>query len=140
MQKKTLEASIKIPIRFNEVDSMGFVWHGNYAQYLEEARENFGKKYSLNYLEILSKGYYIPLVDLSIKYRKPIIYGMEIEVKAKYIFSDAAKIIFDYEIKNINGGELLTTARTVQVFLNKMYELEIVNPEFYTRWKEQFFV
>ena len=30
-------------IRFSEVDSMGVVWHGNYAKYFEDAREEFGR-------------------------------------------------------------------------------------------------
>ena len=42
-----LTAQVEIPIRFSEVDSMGIVWHGSYAAYVEEAREAFGVKYNL---------------------------------------------------------------------------------------------
>ena len=42
-----LSESIKIRVRFSEVDSIRMVWHGNYVTYLEDAREAFGRKYGL---------------------------------------------------------------------------------------------
>ena len=38
---KLLKSEKKFDIRFSEVDSMGIVWHGSYALYLEDAREQF---------------------------------------------------------------------------------------------------
>ena len=46
---KNLFASKEIEVRFSEVDSMGIVWHGSYAKYFEDAREEFGKKYNLTW-------------------------------------------------------------------------------------------
>ena len=67
MNHQTLRAEKEINIRFNEVDSMGIVWHGNYATYFEDAREVFGRLYHLEYLYIFEKGYFAPLVDLQIR-------------------------------------------------------------------------
>ena len=50
MQKTVLQAEKQFDIRFSEVDSMGIVWHGSYVAYLEDAREAFGAKYHLEYL------------------------------------------------------------------------------------------
>ena len=48
MKKDTvLSVTKSFDIRFSEVDSMGVVWHGNYAKYFEDAREEFGRKYDL---------------------------------------------------------------------------------------------
>ena len=63
MEKKTLRASKILDIRFSEVDSMKVVWHGSYMLYFEDAREEFGRKYKLEYLRIAEFGYYAPLVD-----------------------------------------------------------------------------
>ena len=45
MKNKVLSVTKSFDIRFSEVDSMGVVWHGNYAKYFEDAREEFGRKY-----------------------------------------------------------------------------------------------
>jgi acyl-CoA thioester hydrolase len=138
MEKENiLMASKEIEIRFSEVDSMNIVWHGSYSLYFEDAREAFGKKYGLGYLLIFDNGYYAPLVDLSFQYKKPLVYGMKARVDIFYRPTDAAKIIFDYEIHNIEDNSLIATGHSVQVFLDKNYQLVWVNPEFYQQWKKK---
>ena len=51
--------------------------------------------------------------------------------------TEAAKIIFDYEIYNNENGELLATGTSVQVFLDEHYQLMWENPPFYQQWKEK---
>ena len=137
MDEKLLTASKNLEIRFSEVDSMEFVWHGSYPLYFEDAREAFGKKYDLGYLLIFDSGFYAPLVDLSFHYKKPIVYGMHPRVDIFYRPTEAAKIIFDYEIHDTKDNELLATGRLVQVFLDKDYQLMWTNPEFYEEWKRK---
>ncbi|MDR2389644.1 MAG: acyl-CoA thioesterase [Tannerellaceae bacterium] len=132
-----LEASKEINIRFSEVDSMNFVWHGAYALYLEDARETFGNRYGLGYLDIFANGYYAPLVDLSISYKKPLVYGTKAQVEIVYRPTEAAKILFDYRICNLSDRSLIATASTVQVFLDKNYQLVWGNPPFYEAWKQK---
>ena len=43
MMEKVLKASKEFDVRFSEVDSMNIVWHGSYALYFENAREEFGR-------------------------------------------------------------------------------------------------
>lgn len=138
MEKENiLMASKEIEIRFSEVDSMNIVWHGSYSLYFEDAREAFGKKYGLGYLLIFDNGYYAPLVDLSFQYKKPLVYGMTARVDIFYRPTDAAKIVFDYEIHNIEDNSLIATGHSVQVFLDKNYQLVWINPEFYQQWKNK---
>ena len=73
---KGLTASKRFEVRFSEVDSMNIVWHGSYPLYFEDAREAFGARYGLGYMDIFGNGYYAPLVELSFKYKSPIVYGM----------------------------------------------------------------
>ena len=66
MEKENiLSVTQPINIRFSEVDSMGVVWHGNYAIYFEDAREAFGAKYGLEYLMMYDEGYFEPIVELT---------------------------------------------------------------------------
>ena len=132
---KQLKASVEVKVRFSEVDSMNIVWHGSYALYFEEAREAFGEAYGLGYLDIFGQGYYAPLVDLRFSYKKPLIYGKKARIDIIYKNCDAAKIIFDYEIYDCEDNSLIATGNSVQVFLDKNYQLVWTNPAFYEEWK-----
>ncbi len=136
-QQPILRASTNIKVRFSEVDSMNIVWHGSYPLYFEDAREAFGLKYGIDYLTIFGNGYYAPLVDIEFHYKRPIVYGMTIRIEIIYRPTDAAKIMFDYEIYNTANNELMATGRSVQVFLDKNYQLVWTNPPFYEKWKKE---
>ena len=133
--KKLIE-EIEVKVRFSEVDSMGIIWHGAYAKYFEDAREAFGKSYNFGYLYIHGNGFYAPLVELNLQYKKPLKYEDTMLVKITYIPTEAAKIVFEYEIRNAQTGELCTTGKTTQVFLDANYQLMLFNPPFYLKWKE----
>ncbi len=136
-KKNILMMSKEIEIRFSEVDSMNIVWHGSYALYFEDAREAFGKKYSLGYLNIFNNGFYAPLVDLSFSYKKPLTYGQKARIEITYQNTEAAKIIFNYEIFDSEDNSLIATGYSIQVFLDKNYQLVWTNPPFYEDWKQK---
>lgn len=116
---------------------MRVVWHGAYAKYFEDAREHFGKVFGLSYELIERNGYYAPLVDLSFQYKQPIRYGMTPEITITYRPTEAAKIVFDYEIRNPEDGGVIATGHSVQVFMTPDYQLVWETPAFYEAWKEQ---
>lgn len=132
-----LTETLPLKIRFSEVDSMSIVWHGSYVKYFEDAREAFGAKYGLGYMDIFSNGCYAPLVELDFKYRKPLKYGSSPEVTIYYRPTDAAKIVFDYEIRDAADGSLVATGHSVQVFMDREYRLMWTNPPFYEEWKKR---
>lgn len=134
---KQLIARKKFEIRFSEVDSMNIVWHGSYPLYFEDAREEFGKQFGLSYMTIFSNGYYAPLVELSFKYKKPLVYEMQPTIVITYVPTEAAKIVFDYEIIDERDGSVYATGRSVQVFMDRDYQLVWENPQFYQDWKKQ---
>lgn len=132
-----LTASKTFSVRFSEVDSMNIVWHGSYALYFEDAREAFGKKYGLDYLTIFNQGYYAPLVDFHVDFKHPLIYGDEARVDIVFKNTEAAKILFEYRIYQLNSQKLIATGRTTQVFLDKDYHLVLYPPAFFEAWKKQ---
>ena len=136
---KKLTETIDINIRFSEVDSMDVVWHGSYPLYFEDAREAFGKKYGLGYMDIFKNGYFAPLVELNFQYKKPLIYGMRPIITITYCPTDAAKIVFDYEIHDSADGTLIATGHSVQVFTDMNYRLMWFAPPFFEEWKKQWF-
>jgi Predicted thioesterase len=132
-----LKASKEFDVRFSEVDSMNIVWHGSYALYFEDAREEFGRMYGLSYQLFRDEGHPAPLVELNLKYIKPLLHGQRARVDITYRNSPAAKIIFDYEIHLVDDNSLVTTGTSTQVFLDMGLNLMWMNPPFYEEWKKK---
>lgn len=137
MNDIVLSVEKEIDVRFSDVDMMGVVWHGSYVAYLEDAREAFGAKYGLSYMKYIVEQTAAPVVELDIKYKKPLTYGMKALVRATYRHTESAKIVFDYEIVNPEDGSVCLTATSVQVFMDMDHKLLWEAPEFYTQWKKQ---
>ncbi len=130
-----LTSSKDIEIRFSEVDMMKVVWHGAYPLYLEDAREAFGDEYGLTYEGYLDNQYYAPIVDMQIQYKFPLRYGVKARIDITYRPTEAAKIVFDYEIRDKETNLLYCKARSIQVFMDMDYNLVLFNPEFFENWK-----
>ncbi|MDO5981203.1 acyl-CoA thioesterase [Flavivirga spongiicola] len=108
---------IQIRVRYGETDQMGVVYHGNYALYLEMGRIEWLRKLGVSYKNMEEKGVMLPVVSLSINYKKSASYDDVINVKTQLKKRPTAKIEFEYEITN-NKGEVLTTAHTTLVFID----------------------
>jgi len=137
---KRITIKIDTKIRFGEVDSMGIVWHGNYVKYLEDAREEFGKKYGLGYMDVYNNyGFMLPIVKLDIDYKNQLFYGDEAEMKISIIENPASKLIFEYELRRKKDNLLILNAISIQVFMNSDRKLELNTPSFFEKWKNDNF-
>ncbi len=132
---KELFDRTEVKVRFGEVDSMRIVWHGNYLKYFEDAREAFGEKYGLGYLDVYKHNVMIPIVKVQCDFKKPLEYGDCAVIEAKFVNSEAAKIVFEYKIFRKSDMELAATGSSVQVFLTPEGELLLTTPEFFIGWK-----
>ena len=132
-----LKASKNIEVRCSEVDMMKVVWHGTYPVYLEDARETFGALFDLSYQGYIDHQFYAPIVDMQIQYKHPLRYGCDARVDIVYMPTDAAKIIFEYEIRDNDTDILYCKARTVQVFMDMDYNLVLTAPDFFKEWRQR---
>lgn len=140
--KTNLTASLKFQVKFREVDSMKVVWHGNYAQYFEDAREFFGQRYGISFKDVMDEGFFAPIVELTTKYKQALLYGDWARVDIRFLNTEAAKIIFEYEIYRIEETDsgvssLMATGRSVQVFVDTSHRLILTNPSFFHEWKKK---
>lgn len=135
---KYLESIIEIPVRFSETDAMGVVWHGNYLKFFEDAREKFGTDYGIEYLDAFNAGYYTPIVKSNINHKASVYYGQKVQVRAILEQHASSKVVFRYEVINLNTGEVAATGSTVQVFLTVEDRLlELIKPAFFAEWEEK---
>ncbi len=111
----TIDTLIKA--QFYDLDPMQVVWHGNYVRFLEQARCALLDRIGFNYPEMGRSGFVWPIVDLRIKYVRPIRFGQEVMVSATLSeYENRLKI--DYRIRDAGSGEVLTKAHTIQVAVN----------------------
>lgn len=110
-------AETVIKAQFYDLDPMNVVWHGNYARFLEQARCELLDSIGYNYVEMKESGFAWPIVDMRIKYVRPVLLGQEIVVTAT-IIETQNRLKIDYRIRDRTSGEVLTKATTVQVAVN----------------------
>jgi acyl-CoA thioester hydrolase len=137
MTTNQLTSVIEFPVRFSEVDSMQIVWHGHYVKYMEEGREDFGRKYGINYMTIKANGYMAPMVKLTCEYKKTLSYDDRVIVETRYTDSDAAKIVYSFKLFRASDNELVATGESVQVFLDFNRDLVLTIPPFFEAWKKK---
>ncbi|CAM4119062.1 acyl-CoA thioesterase [Zobellia nedashkovskayae] len=134
--KKEISFTSEVRVRFAETDPLGIVWHGNYIQYFEDGREAFGRHHGISYLDQKDHNFSTPIVKSACEHKLPLTYGDVAKIKTTYIDSQAAKLIFKYEIYNPKGA-VVCTGQTVQVFVELGGELSLVIPEFFAEWKKK---
>ena len=116
---------IEIRVAFYETDAMGVVHHSNYLRYFETARVRWLRERGLDYRTWQNKGYHLPVVESSCRYKRPARFEdtLQISVVAR---RDRMRLIFEYELKNKETDELLTTGSTEHVAVNE--NLKVIEP------------
>lgn len=123
------EFQFKVRVRYAETDQMGVVYHGNYAQYFEMGRVEWLRNLGISYKWMEENGIMLPVVSLTMNYKKPARYDDELRVKTILKSQTSVKIEFDYEIYN-QKDELLTTGNSVLVFVDMKTGRPTLPPEY----------
>ena len=132
-QPSPLCIRIKQKVRFEEVDSLGIVWHGRYASYFEDARVAFGEKYGIGYMDFYENGVVAPIKQMHFDYHQPLRFGDKMAIEAVLHWSEAARLNFEFTLRK-NNGELSTTGYTIQMMLDFDENILVVLPPFYRKF------
>ncbi len=108
-----------IRVRYAETDQMGFVYYGVYPQYYEVGRVELLRSLSLPYKKLEDMGYWLPVVNLEVNYKKPALYDDLIIVRTIIKELPSSMIIFYYKIFN-QKKDLLNTGKVSLAFINKI--------------------
>lgn len=117
MSKPLFSDEIQLRVRYGETDQMGIVYYGNYAQYFEVGRVEWLRKLGASYKQMEQDGLMLPVIKMTVEFKKPALYDDLIKVKTQLVKLPSASIEFHYEITN-QSGEILTLGNTVLVFMN----------------------
>ncbi len=112
-----IQEEIKLRVRYAETDQMGFVYYGNYAQYLELGRVAVMKKAGVSYRELELSGIGLPVKDMNIQFLRAATYDDEIRVMTTIDTMPTNRITFYYKI--YRELDLLVEASTTLFFMDK---------------------
>jgi acyl-CoA thioester hydrolase len=107
----------KFRVRYGETDQMGFVYHGNYAQYIEMGRLEWLRDLGISYKEMEDNGIMLPVYSLNIRFVKSAFYDEVLTITTTLKKIPSVRIEFIYEIHN-QKNDLITKAETTLVFIN----------------------
>jgi acyl-CoA thioester hydrolase len=112
-----ISAEVTVTAQFGDLDPMQVVWHGTYVRYLEQARSALMDKIGYNYLEMNASGYVWPIVDLRLRYVRPVRLLQQIAVIAT-LAEYENRLRIEYRCRDTASREVLTKATSVQVALD----------------------
>ena len=112
-----MEHEIQVRVRYSETDQMGVVYHGSYIPFFEMGRVEWLRNKGVSYKSLEENGIALPIVSMSINYKKPARYDDLLTIKTRFKKYSSVKIEFDCEIFG-EQNDLLTTAHFILVFVD----------------------
>lgn len=116
-----------IRIRYGETDQMGHAYYANYLYWLEQARGAWCREHGFNYRDLEEMGYFLPVVEVHLRYKGEIKYDDIIRVDVWVSEVGRAAIRFDYEIFDGNG-RLCTDGYTWHVLMSSARKATSIPP------------
>jgi acyl-CoA thioester hydrolase len=104
--------------KYYETDQMGIIHHSNYIRWLEEARMEMMHEYGVSYRKMEENGIICPVLSVSCQYRSMVHFDDTVEIKPFVTKYNGIKFDLEYEIHDLETGELRTTATSSHCFLN----------------------
>jgi len=111
------ETSVRV--RYGETDQMGYVYYGDYAEYLEVGRVEALRSLGFPYRRLEEEGVMLPVRELRLMYHQPARYDDQLTIRTRIMTMPSVRIVFDYEVIN-EAGVLLCEARTTLVFVDRL--------------------
>ena len=125
-----IASETKIRVRYAEVDRMGYLHHGNYASYFEQARTDLIRKIGMSYREIEDHGIAMPVRDMHIRFLYPAGYDEVLTIHTTLRNRPKVRLEFEYQVYN-EKGTLICEASTILVFTNSESRKPVRMPDFF---------
>jgi acyl-CoA thioester hydrolase len=134
-----LRDTIKRTVRFDELDPLNIMWHGNYASYFEEGRIAIGSSYGFGYADFAANNVIIPLKKFYAEYILPMEFAKTYTVETLLYWNEAARLDFEYRIYD-EKNNLVTMGYSVHMMVDSKKGILVAKPGFFeeicAKWKE----
>jgi acyl-CoA thioester hydrolase len=112
--KAIVTACAEASPQFYDLDPLNMVWHGNYPRFLELGRNAVMERIGYSYPEMAASGYAWPIIDLRMRYARPMRLGKAVRIIAGIVeWENTLRIA--YQIEEAATGERVMRARSAQV-------------------------
>jgi acyl-CoA thioester hydrolase len=108
---------IALRVRYAETDAMGVVHHASYIVWLEQGRTELLRACGTSYRTIEESGFFVVLTELQARYHAAARYDDLIVVRTTLDGLRSRGLSFAYELRLVEGGALLLTARSEHIFV-----------------------
>lgn len=112
-----IKSELTFRVRYNEVDRMGYVHHGNYAAYFEMGRTELMREHGITYKGMEDSGILLPLSEFYVKYYIPALYDDLLRMETTLQSFKGVRLNFEYKIFNQNET-LIAEGKTPLVFVS----------------------
>ena len=117
-----------IRVKYADVDAMGVVYHGNYAQFFEAGRAEAFRNLGYTYKNFEADGFSLPVVEMKTRFLKPAKYDDLITISTIIKTFPSRKLTIFTELYN-ELGELITNAEISFIFVKSTNMSLISAPE-----------
>ena len=102
----------RVRVRYCETDRMAVAHHGSYVAWFEEARTEYLRSRGKTYRQMEDEGNLLQVVDMSIRYVKPIDYDDVALVSVR--MKERANVAFtlEYRVQRESDGAITATGET----------------------------
>jgi acyl-CoA thioester hydrolase len=108
-----MKKSLSLEVRYAETDAMGVVHHSSYAIWFELARVNWLKEHGLPYDQMEREGFYVPVLELTIRYHQPAHFGETLTIETEAKAKSGAQFCFVYKI--LHKSQLIAEGESTHV-------------------------
>jgi acyl-CoA thioester hydrolase len=112
-------ATITQRVRYAETDQMGVVYHANYLVWCEVARTEYLRVRGVTYRELEEQGVALAVVEARIRFHSSARYDDLVRVECWVRDAASRRVSFGYAVRLASSGELLATAQTALIALNR---------------------
>ncbi|MGI6450183.1 MAG: acyl-CoA thioesterase [Desulfitobacteriia bacterium] len=129
----------EIQLSYADTDMMGVIYHANYLKWFELGRTRLIEDLGYHYLDMEKAGYYAPVYNANITYKRAIRYGDKAFVQTWVEENQGLKTVYGYRI--INGpGEICAEGSTAHVLIRKdsfkPVQFKKAFPEWFQKYEE----
>lgn len=116
-------------VNYSETDQMGVAYHARYVVWLDMARTEHLRRTGTTYRDLEVSGLLLAVGEVRVRYRAPARYDDLVRIRCWVRDLASRRITFGYAIEREGTDELLATAETAMMALDREFRVTRVPAE-----------
>jgi acyl-CoA thioester hydrolase len=116
-------SEIRHRVNYSETDQMGVAYHARYVVWLDMARTEHLRRTGTSYRDLEERGLLLAVAELRLRFRAPARYDDLVRIQCWVRELASRRITFGYAVEREGSGELLATAETGMMALDRKFKV-----------------